>query len=380
MMLAQVMALMMVCTTGDGAAVPSIPFGGTDFKQYYTTSRLLREGHNPYDYDRAGPLQKELGNRGETQVPYGPPTSLLPFIPLGWVDFTTAIQIQLGLNLVMLCLSCYLWGTLFLPKYPLVSIGIIGCWVPTWMLLGLGQVSSWLLLGFTVWYWAMKHNRPVLAGAMLNLVIMKPHLGFGLVVYALVLGYRDKQWKMLAAFFVTFAVIIAATFVIRPTIWHEWYASLEISKPDKWANATLDGWGKAFFEQHYKKGKYFTYAVSLPICAAFLALVLYLTWTRPLQDKLGVLILAIWLAASPYAFSYDFSLLIPAIIMTLSMVIARSHPLALLAGVGWCCLSLIFYVTKGPWQEHDWFFFPLSGLAITLLLTGLGERSIPKPA
>ena len=62
---------------------PSIPFGGSDFKQYYTTSRLLLEGHNPYDYQRAGELQRVLGNKGDIQVPYGPPTSLLPFIPMG---------------------------------------------------------------------------------------------------------------------------------------------------------------------------------------------------------------------------------------------------------------------------------------------------------
>ena len=56
----------------------SIPFGGTDFKQYYTTSRLLLQGDNPYDYARAGIIQRALGERGDIQVPYGPPTSLLP--------------------------------------------------------------------------------------------------------------------------------------------------------------------------------------------------------------------------------------------------------------------------------------------------------------
>ncbi|HMO35710.1 MAG TPA: glycosyltransferase family 87 protein, partial [Gemmatales bacterium] len=166
---------------------------------------------------------------------------LLPFLPMGWVDFLTAIQLQMGLNLFLLSVSCWLWGTVFLPKYPLVSLGVIAFWVPTWTLLGLGQVTPWILFGFTGWYFALRNGKPILAGALLNCVIIKPHLGLGLVAYAMVLGICRRQWSMLASFLVTLAVLVTLTFLIRSSVWNEYFASLEVSNPRKWANATLDG-------------------------------------------------------------------------------------------------------------------------------------------
>src|SRR5262249_52490180 len=87
------------------APKPEIPFGGTDFKHSYAAGKLLLAGENPYDYEKVGETQRALGSGDEPQVPYGPPTSLLPFIPLGRLDFPTAVHIQLGLNIALLAAS-----------------------------------------------------------------------------------------------------------------------------------------------------------------------------------------------------------------------------------------------------------------------------------
>lgn len=352
----------------DEVQKPAIPFGGTDFKQYYATSRLILEGHNPYDHEKVGAIQRKLGHSGSPQVPYGPPTSLLPFIPLGWLDFSTAIEIHLILNLCLLFISCLLWDRLFLTNIYPVGIAVMAIWVPNWTLLGLGQVSAWLLFGYALWYWSMKKQHPMLAGIALILTIIKPHLGFGLVVYALVLGYRQKQWTMLISFFATLTLVILATFLIRPTIWMEYIHSLQQSNPRQWLNATLDGGGRSVF------GDNFSY-LSWVWCSAVLGLIVWLAWTRSMQDPLGVLVMSLWLAACPYAFSYDFSLMLPAIVMTVGYTLKRSHPLALLALSGWFFLSITAYVCKASWREHDYFFFPICGLIITVMITGLGKYS-----
>lgn len=338
-----------------------IPFGGTDFKQYFATSKLIIQGHNPYDYDKVGMIQHQLGYAGEPQVPYGPPTSLLFFIPLGWFDFQTAIQVNFALNLVMLIGSCYVWGKLFIPQHPLVSIAMIAVWVPTWTLLGLGQVSSWLLFGFTMWFWAMKQQRPVLAGIALTCSIIKPHLAFGIALYALLNSFRNRHWRMLAAFLGTILATILLSFIIRPTIWVEYLGSLERSNPGQWYNATLDGWGRFTF------GPRFSF-ISGAWCLLLLELIVFLAWYRPLQDKLAILVLALWLAASPYAFSYDFSLLLPAMVMTLGFAINKNHVMASYAAIAWLLLSLTYYVYKGPWYEYQFFIIPLCGLIITSML------------
>lgn len=355
---------------------PSIPFGGADFKQYYTTSRLILDGENPYDYEKAGDLQRSLGNRGDTQVPYGPPTSLLPFIPLGWVSFQTAIQLQLVLNLTMLMVSCFIWGRYFLHQYALLAILMVAFWIPNWTLLGIGQVTPWLLFGLTVWHWGMKQQRPILAGMALTCTIIKPHLAFGLVLYALIVGIRQKQWRMIASFFGTTAVLIVLSFIIRPTIWMEYLDSLERSNPGQWFNATLDGWGRLKFGPRFS---FFSGAW----CLLLLQGIVLLAWYRPVVDQCSVLVLALWLAATPYAFTYDYSLLLPALVMTLGHVIHRSHPHALVAALGWILLSYTAYHFKGPWKEYQFFFIPTCGLALTLFIIakpGDSEKAATEPA
>lgn len=347
-----------------------IPFGGTDFKQYYTTSLLILQGHNPYDYERAGVIQRKLGSTGETQVPYGPPTSLLPFIPLGWLDFMTAIQVQFVVNVSMLVISCFLWGKmLFLEKsmMPLLSCIAVVAWIPCLSLFGMGHVTSWTLLGFTLWCFCMQQKQPVLAGCSLALSIIKPHLALGIVIYACCVSIWSRQWRMLSAFITTVLAMILATWFIRPTIWLEFFASLEQSNPTQWFNATLDGWGR------YQLGQWFR-VVTVGVGILLLGWIIILSRCRArttdaeFRSRQDVLALTLWMAATPYAFSYDFILLLPAFILAIGAWFHRMHPHWLWGLAGWVLLDVIYVMKKGVWIEYQYFFIPWGGLALALLL------------
>lgn len=347
-----------------------IPFGGTDFKQYYTTSRLILEGYNPYDYERAGVIQRALGEKGDIQVPYGPPTSLLPFIPIGWVDFVTAIQIQFVLNVSMLVVCCFLWGAMLFskqPMMPLFSTIAVVAWIPCLSLFGMGHVTSWTLFGFTLWCFLMQKQKPGLAGAALALSIIKPHLAFGLVVYACVVGLRQRQWKMLLGFVFTLKLMILATYFIRPSVWSEYLGSLAQSNPTQWFNATLDGWGR------FNYGSWFR-IISGGIGLALLGWIVVLGWNRrreasPEETSIqGALVLALWMAATPYAFSYDFILLLPAFLLALGSWLYRAYPNWMIVIVGWIMLDIAYVMMKGRWYEYQFFFIPWGGLALLMLL------------
>lgn len=361
----------------------TIPFGGTDFKQYYTTSRLIIEGQNPYDYERAGVIQRALGENKEIQIPYGPPTSLLPFIPLGWVDFLTAIQIQFVLNVTMLVVSCFLWGMMLFPHQPLMPIlstSAVVAWIPCLSLFGMGHVTSWTLLGFTLWCFFMKKEKPTLAGCCLALSIIKPHLALGLIIYAFIVGWRQRNWRMMISLVGTVAVMIIAMWIIRPSVWGEYFSSLKHSNPTQWFNATLDGWGRFTFDawgqQHL--GSWFHFRIfSAGIGLALLAGILYLGWQRPDQQisfsgiiaRQESLVLALWMAATPYAFSYDYVLLLPAFILALGSWLYRSHPYWHVSILGWIALDITYVLMKGQCYEYQYFFMPLAGLVLSLLLT-----------
>ncbi len=353
----------------------TIPFGGTDFKQYYTTSRLILEGHNPYDYEKAGVIQRALGEKGATQVPYGPPTSLLPFIPMGWVDFLTAIQIQFALNVGMLVVSCFLWGMLLFPqhpKMPLIGTAAVVAWIPCLSLMGMGHVTSWPLLGFTLWCFFMRKEKPALAGCCLALSIIKPHLALGPVIYAVVMGIRHRQWNMLLSMIGTVSVMIIATWAIRPTIWSEYFGSLALSNPTQWFNATLDGWGRFTFGPSFR-------FISAMVGLSLVSGILYLAWKKTpvghddVSMNTGPLVFALWMAATPYAFSYDYVLFLPAIVWSVGCWFYRSNRYWHVAIVGWIVLDGLYALMKGkmikdPCYEYEYYFIPLAGLAVTALL------------
>lgn len=353
---------------------PTIPFGGTDFKQYYTTSRLILEGHNPYDYTQAGLIQRALGEKGEIQVPYGPPTSLFPFIPMGWLDFLTAIQVQFVVNVSMIVVSCFLWGKMLFPDkplMPLISTVAVVAWIPCLSLFGMGHVTSWTLFGFTLWCFLMQQQRPFGAGCALAMSIIKPHLAFGLVIYALAVGLWKRQRGMLMGFLLTVMAMVLATFLIRPSIWQEYLGSLEQSNPTQWFNATLDGWGRYYLGPGFR-------IVSGIMGLALLAWIVFVSKTRSAdsntQARQDMLVITLWMAATPYAFSYDYVLLLPAFLLAVGAWFFRTHHLWLVAIVGWIMLDVVYVMKKGQWYEFKYFFIPWGGLAMALLLL------LPTPA
>lgn len=360
---------------------PPIPFGGTDFKQYYTTSRLLLEGQNPYDHDKAWVIQKALGSRSEVQVPYGPPTSLLPFIPFGWLDFLTAIQVLMVLNIALMSISCFLWGAILFPSRPymplLCAVAPV-IWLPCLSLIGLGQVTSLTLLGCSLWSFLMQKKHPILAGCSLALTIIKPHLALGTVIYAVVAGIRQKQWRMLLSFIITVLVMCLTMVAIRPTVWHEYFASIDRSNPTQWFNTTLDGWGRFTFGEWFR-------IIAATIGLALLAWIVFLAWRREsvkdneLVARNEALVIVLWMLAVPYAFSYDYVLLLPAFVFGVAVRLYLAAPNWIIVLMGWLALDLLYVMKKGVWYEYQFFLIAWGALALHLLLVSAGPMK-EKPA
>jgi hypothetical protein len=355
---------------------PKLPFGGTDFKQYYATSKLIVDGHNPYDHARAWQIQEPLG-ANEVQVPYGPPTSLLPFIPLGWLDFPTAVQVFFMVNVAMMVISCFLWGKMLFPQkeaYALLAVVTLLAWVPSMTLFWLGQVTSFVLLGFSLWLFLMRHGHAVAAGAALALCIVKPHLAAGPVLYAGLVGLRQRQWGMLASLTLTALVLALATWLIRPTIWSEYLEALPQLNPTKWYNATLDGAGRRALDELFPgvSSNWFR-GVSLVVALVFVAWIVVLAWRHPLHPANAMLVLALWMAGTPYAFSYDYVLLVPCFILALGHAILRKHSFWWVAALGWITLDLYYYLVKSLGRSHGFYedhfsLIPWGALALTLFL------------
>lgn len=78
----------------------------------------------------------------------------------------------------------------------------------------------------TIWGLARGQNR--LAGAALALSTIKPQMGFLVVPFLLLWGWRAQRWNFLAAFAVTFGAALLASFMLLPSWLGDWLAQLSL--------------------------------------------------------------------------------------------------------------------------------------------------------
>jgi hypothetical protein len=178
--------------------LPLDPLGrplGTDFASFWTASRIALAGH-PADVWKP-PVHEAMqvamfGVQGGYAAFFYPPTFLLACLPLALAPYTASLAIWLLATGAAWVFMCRAWlgpryGWLPIIAFPAVLInaahgqnGFL-----TAALLGAGALLS--------------GRRPILAGALVGLLIIKPHLAVLTPLFFLLSG----NWKAMAAAAVT---------------------------------------------------------------------------------------------------------------------------------------------------------------------------------
>jgi hypothetical protein len=394
LMCTNVLVTILIFANAGSESRATIPWGGTDFVQYYATARLLQQGQNPYDLELSSQIQMQLG-RDQGLPTYGPPWCLLPAYLLGHLPFSEAVAINLGINGLLLLICTLCWTNLLFPEkkwlLPL-AVAAIPIWLPTVLVLGMGQNSLWPLAGFTCWVW-FTVRRPLfsqlLAGACLTLLVIKPHLGLlpGLFAGAFMLQHR--QWRSILGFGLTLGVATLVTFWIRPSVWNEYLLALRTAPPPtQFYGATLDGWlrfngGEGF--------RFLTWTVWVLGSLAGIVIGFRIPFSLPLNNGelegvnptqpplrnarseivgCSAIVCTATLAVVPHAYSYDYVFMIPGFILALGSWIIWKERTMFLALIGWLLLVLFYSTGKSRvLQEHNLFIIPWSGLALTLMFS-----------
>ena len=180
-----------------------------DFRDaLYEPGHDLREGHNPYD---PGPYTDRHPGHQELDL-YGPQVFLLavPFSMLPVAAAQVLWLVALALATLLLAWSC--WALIGRPPDAWVVAGTCGA------LLATNAMSQVVLTGNIALLCAatglaavhLSRRRPLAAGALLAVALIKPQLG---VPFALVLGVCLGRWRAVAA-----GAGIAAALAIVPTI------------------------------------------------------------------------------------------------------------------------------------------------------------------
>jgi hypothetical protein len=356
---------------------PLIPWGGTDFLQYYAANQLLLEGKNPYDRELNTAKQESFGRIIPIET-YTPPWGFLPALPLSWLSFETAVRINILLNCLILALCGFWWTRLLFPEDPrlaLFALISLPLWLPCLSVAGIGQISLWPLLGFTGWLYCTKRQRHVPAGLFLALTIIKPHLGILLGLFAGMDALRRRHWGVVTGFMVTFAFLTLLTFLLRISIWQDYVQSVQSSTSLALIHpATIAGWIKDNLGE------------PLPILTWAiwgLGLVLAGTagwwWSGPQTDsnQTRVQSLISWsaimsiatVAVVPYAFSFDFVLMLPGFILAIGIAATRNGLRWRMAILVWLAMELCLVTGKlVTWSESSYCLIPWVGLAATIWL------------
>lgn len=302
------------------------PSHGQDFRDFFAAATLMARGGDPYDAGALAREQDHLYNQPDHLQPgnanfYDPiPYPQGPWVAMALIP-TTALPWQAAYLLYLAgaitAIAAAAWTLLRLFGWSgralLLATGAIALSPVAFINIFQGQPVPFLLAAFAGAWILLRRNRPLLAGAVLALAWIKPHIGLPLLV---VLGVLEPD--AVRALLTGFAAGTVALFALAAAVMHS--ALLD------WPQTVLGQWSGALQQADLASINAFSYpalhgvvrqgAVGL----ALLAAIGYVLWTfrhRAARLSRAMTVLLLTLLAAPYAHSYDTLLLVPVILALL---------------------------------------------------------------
>lgn len=274
---------------------------GSDFISFWAASRLALHGHavDVYNYQLLQVAQQAAVPGVE--APYAwfyPPTFLLVILPLSLMpylaSFWTFVTATMAAFLATLARAIRRWDAAWL----------VASFPGLWMCLAQGQ-NGFLTAALAGGSLLLLARRPVPAGILIGLLVIKPHLA---VLFPLVLLAR-RSWRAFAAAAVTaVAALGLATLALGPDTLRAWAASMDLAR--KLVEIGALPWAKmpttfAALRLLYLPVPWAYAGHALVALAAVLAV--WRCWRRPgvsLGLRGAALMVATFLV-NPYSFDYD---------------------------------------------------------------------------
>ena len=317
---------------------PARAYRNGDFTQYWLQPRALLDGGDPYDPRYWSAAHAAIGQLPESAQAVYPPHDAIAFLPLALLPlpYAAAAWIVAQLLLVSAALAILAWR-LVPPARRAVFLAIGVSFQPVWLLAVGANVTGFLFAALAAAYLAARGHRLFRAGALLGLLVVKPH-PFAIVAIALLIRCTWPERRRLAlGALSTSGPLVAAALVLRPTWYAEWLRSALTLGASSRSNATAWTLGRVAGLPEW----------SGPLVAAIAigGFGLWLVRARPSLARTMSGAIPISLAVAPYGWSYDqLQLLIP--LAAIVAAAARPARLALVAIIAtalpWALYALAF--------------------------------------
>jgi alpha-1,2-mannosyltransferase len=342
--------------------------GLCDFGVYWTVGRAALHGLATVPYKEAGLVALLTQAIGPPQDPLFwmyPPPALFLVAPLGLLPYEAGYLIFMALSLALWCAAAwYLW------PHPL-AIALALLQFPTACNISYGQNGLLLAAGLGFVFCAAE-RRPVLAGSLLGVLAVKPHLA---ALVALPLFFARQMRAIAAAATVGSGLILASLLAFGAAPWAGFFESVRSAGPRLLDGTILAQYALTSVYMGFRSlGASASLAWAGQIASLLFALGL-LTWAwlrhLPRWAQGAILALAIPLA-TPYVLVYDMAVCgLAALLMARESAERGGRPVfwltvfslghltignlvAVFTGIqvtpflGWALVAIVI------WQNHSW--------------------------
>ena len=338
-----------------------------DFIEYWSAAHLLLNNGNAYSPAELFQVQRSVGwSEASALLMWNPPWTLALLVPFGLLEHDTAQFIWFLCHSVMIFLGAqFLWRIYAAtPTFSRAAWIALLSFAPVYFVLLLGQIAPLVLAGVIGFLLAARQGAWIRSGACLALASIKPHLLYLLWPVVLFWVLRERRWHVGAGFAVAFAIMASAPLLLDHQIYARYLALLSdrtVVLPQDWATPTL---GTAISVLVGNRNSWLRW---LPALFGLLWLRFY--WQKyadrwDWSDALP-LILLVSVATAPFSWTFDYVVLLPAVMQSAVWVSASNQGgHARWYAALYFSLCLILIIGKAMVRTDFWYFWLAPALLI----------------
>ncbi len=376
-----------------------------DFVEYWAAGRLNAHGENPYDPDKLLPLERSIGrDTDEAIMMWNPPWTLAIAMPFGLMDGRAAQLLWLLLGFLFVGIGAdWLWriydGP---PEKRWVAWLLAFTFLPTFFVLGAGQIGTWVLLGAVLFLGCLRKEPPTLpsprsggrdippvtsrenvsypppasgggqggglpylAGASTVLLAIKPHLVYLFWIALVVWGIRRDR-RVLVGGLIAGLLATGVALVCNPRVLHQHFEAMTQRPPAQWKSPTL-GSLLRMIEGESRFGLQF-----IPALLGIGWLIWHAWRTRNREwkwhEQMPMLLLVSFVTASYGAWPFDLIILLPAVIALAADITRKPSRQRVILGVGiWLAINLSALVLNVLKIHSFWFIWMAPAMLVAYL-------------
>jgi alpha-1,2-mannosyltransferase len=280
---------------------------GSDFQTLHTAARLVTSGDGALLYQDVA--FQAAGGPGRAFF-YPPPFALV-LSPLGWLSFEAAWFAWSVLSVAMVALGLKLLGVRGPVRLALAAL----LFTPMYLAITFGQTSCLWLLVFAGVYRFTKENRPIAAGVLAGLLILKPTLAIGVFVWWIVEWRRHRTSALAAAASALGVIALSQLFLpgsFSGYVQFTWNYLVGGEPGAQWAQYSM--W--TFWDLLIPGSNWLSKIAGVASVALLIGAFARCAKARPGLDLTFAAVIAMTILVAPYMLAYDWTLLlIPAVLL-----------------------------------------------------------------